>query len=65
MVPNAENDAATFARAFVDLYDAIDGVADEMSARDYRLTQEGWPLYLRAKEYLASTLPPGEGKSDG
>ena len=60
MSHSAEKDAATFAQAFVDLYDAIDGVCDEMSARDYRLTQEGWPLYLRAKEYLASVIPPRE-----
>ena len=48
----ADSDALTYAQAFVALYDAIDGVSDEMSGRDFRLTQEYWSLYLEAKDFL-------------
>lgn len=54
----AEKDALDFVKAFVDLYNEIDGVTDEMSTRDYRLTQEFWPLHEAAKDYLARIAPP-------
>lgn len=39
-------------KAYVALYDGIDGVSDEMSSRDHRLTQEHYYTYLHVKGYL-------------
>lgn len=49
---SAEEQANVFAQAFIDLYGEIDGVADEMSDRDHRITQQNWPMYLAAKDYV-------------
>lgn len=40
------------AQAFVDLYEELDGVVDDLSDRDFRLTQEYYERYLQAKEAL-------------
>lgn len=40
------------AKAFVELYEAIDGISDEMSSRDFHLTQEYYEKYKAAKELL-------------
>lgn len=40
------------ARAFIDMYEGVDGVADEMSRRDLDLVNEHYPMYLEAKALL-------------
>lgn len=47
-----------FVRAFVAIYEGIDGISDEQSRRDWELTQEHWVTYNEAKEYLAHVSPP-------
>lgn len=63
--PTALGAAVQYARAFVALYKGIDGVVDEMSARDFRLTQENWALYLQAQAFLASVTSPGSTSGGG
>lgn len=61
-----EPNVDAFVQAFIDLYESIDGVTSELSARDYRLVNEFWPKYEAAKEYLAGSTPtPEEGDTHG
>lgn len=54
-----EKDLTEIVRAFIAIYEAIDGVSDEQSRRDWELTQEHWVTYTEAKKYLARAIPPG------
>lgn len=60
---NTTEKAQEFAQALVSLYDEIDGVADEMSSRDCRLTQEFYFRVEEARRYLLT--PPGKDREGG
>lgn len=46
------------AEAFVCLYEEIDGVVDELSSRDFRLTQEYYEQYKDAQEVTSRNALP-------
>jgi hypothetical protein len=53
MPEGAEDTEATrFARAFLALFDRLDGIADEMTFEDIDLVNEHWEIAQEAKAYL-------------
>lgn len=54
-----------FAQALVDLYDAIDGVADEMPDQNLRAVNEFFERVEEARHYLAVTVAHVLTNNDG